>query len=56
MFGWKGKILRIDSDSIVVGCKKGSIRVFSVQPASKNEMDILSYINGKRLTVADYLS
>nr|WP_321266066.1 methionyl-tRNA formyltransferase [uncultured Sulfurimonas sp.] len=51
-----GKILSIDKDSIVVGCKKGSVRVFKVQPASKKEMDILSYINGKRLSLADTLS
>lgn len=51
-----GKILLIDSDSIVVGCEKGSIRIFRVQPQSKKEMDIISYINGKRLTLADTLS
>jgi len=51
-----GKILKIDSDSIVVGCEKGTIRVFRVQPQSKKEMDIISYINGKRLTLADTLS
>lgn len=51
-----GKILKIDASSIVIGCKEGSIRVFSVQPASKNEMDILSYINGKRLTHDNILS
>jgi len=51
-----GIILSIDKDSIVVGCQKGSIRVYRVQPESKKEMDILAYINGKRLHVADYLS
>lgn len=51
-----GKILLIDKDSIVVGCEKGSIRIFKIQPASKKEMDILSYINGKRLTLADTIS
>ncbi len=51
-----GKILSIDKDSIVVGCKVGSIRVYKVQPQSKKEMDVLAYINGKRLQVADYLS
>ena len=51
-----GKILKIDSDSIVIGCTKGSIRVFRVQPESKKEMDIISYINGKRLTLEDNLS
>ncbi|WP_294962523.1 methionyl-tRNA formyltransferase [Sulfurimonas sp.] len=51
-----GKILSIDKESIVVGCEKGSIRIFKVQPASKKEMEISSYINGKRLSLADTLS
>jgi len=51
-----GKIVAIDKDSIVVTCLSGSLRLFRVQPVSKKEMDILSYINGKRLAVADTLS
>lgn len=51
-----GKILHVEKDSIIVGCKKGSIKVCRVQPESKNEMDVLSYINGKRLGIADNLS
>lgn len=51
-----GEILHVDKASITVGCKKGSIKVLSVQPESKKEMDILSYINGKRVGVADTLS
>ncbi len=51
-----GKILKIDSGSIVVGCKKGAIRVYSVQAPSKKEVDILSYINGKRLSLEDTIS
>ncbi|MBW6488196.1 methionyl-tRNA formyltransferase [Sulfurimonas sp.] len=51
-----GKILHVEKDFIVVGCNKGSIKVYRVQPESKNEMDVLSYINGKRLANADYLS
>ena len=51
-----GKILKIDSDSIIVGCSEGSVRIFTVQAPSKKEIDILSYINGKRLTLADTLS
>ena len=51
-----GEILHVDKDSIVVGCQEGSIRIFIVQPQSKKEMDVLSYINGKRLSVADTLS
>lgn len=51
-----GKILHVDKESIIVGCKSGSIKVLRVQPQSKNEMDVISYINGKRLNIADTLS
>ena len=51
-----GRILKIDSDSVVVGCSEGSVRIYTVQAPSKKEIDILSYINGKRLTLADTLS
>lgn len=51
-----GKILDIQKDGIIVGCNKGSIKIISVQPESKNEMSALSYINGKRLNIADTLS
>lgn len=51
-----GKILLIDSDSIVVSCFVGAIRIYSVQPTSKKEMDILSYVNGQRLKIEDTLS
>ena len=51
-----GKILSIDKNSITVGCKTGSLRIYSVQAPSKKEVDILSYINGKRLSVSDTLS
>lgn len=51
-----GKILSIEDDSIVVGCTKGTLRIFAVQAPSKKEVDILSYINGKRLTLEDCLS
>ena len=51
-----GKIISIDKDSIVVSCTQGAIRIFSVQPMSKKEMDVLSYINGKRMSLADTFS
>ncbi|HUH42228.1 MAG TPA: methionyl-tRNA formyltransferase [Sulfurimonas sp.] len=51
-----GKILDIKKDGIIVGCKKGSIKVITLQPESKNEMTAISYINGKRLNIADTLS
>ena len=54
--GVAGKIISINDDSIDISCKKGSLRVYRVQPQSKKEMDILSYINGKRLSLEDKLS
>lgn len=51
-----GKILDIQKDGIIVGCKKGTIKIITLQPESKNEMSALSYINGKRLSIADTLS
>lgn len=52
----RGKIVAIDKDSIVVSCDKGSLRIFTVQPFSKKEMDVLSYINGRRVTLEDNFS
>jgi len=54
--GKAGKIISINEDSIDVSCIKGVIRLYKVQPQSKKEMDILSYINGKRLSLEDNLS
>ena len=54
--GKPGIIKAINEDSVDVSCKKGSIRIYKVQPASKKEMDVLSYINGKRFSLEDMLS
>jgi len=51
-----GLIISIDSDSVVVACERGSLRVYSVQPESKKEMDVLSYVNGKRFILANTFS
>lgn len=51
----KGEILEINKECIVVGCEVGSLKIYKVQPESKNEMDILAYVNGKRLKIADIL-
>jgi methionyl-tRNA formyltransferase len=50
-----GEILEITKDSIVVACEKGRIEIFNIQPNSKKEMDVMSYINGQRLKVGDNL-
>ncbi len=51
-----GKILEINSNNIVVSCEKGTVRIFTVQAASKKEVDVISYINGKRLSIEDTIS
>jgi len=50
-----GEILDIKEDFIVVGCKKGAVRIYSVQPASKKQMSVVDYLRGKRLSVGDTL-
>ncbi len=55
MYEDAGKIIVIDKTSVVVTCKQGSLRIYKVQPQSKKEMDVISYINGKRLTLEDTL-
>jgi methionyl-tRNA formyltransferase len=54
--GKSGQIISIDEESIDVSCSKGIVRIYKVQPQSKKEMDVLSYINGKRLSLEDHLS
>jgi len=51
-----GVILEIDNKSAVVGCELGKLRIFSVQPSSKKEMSVISYLNGKRLSIDDTLA
>ncbi|MEA3372573.1 MAG: methionyl-tRNA formyltransferase [Campylobacterota bacterium] len=51
-----GEILEIDSDSVVVGCELGKLRIYTVQPPSKKAMSVIDYLNGKRLGLADTLA
>ena len=53
--GKVGEIVAIEKEFIVVTCKEGSVEIFNVQPQSKKEMSVISYINGKRLQIADIL-
>jgi len=50
------KILCIDNEGVIVGCKKGSIKILKVQPPSKKQMGALDYIRGKRFKVGDIIS
>ena len=51
-----GQILKIEKDCIEVGCSEGSLYLYSVQPVSKKEMDIASFLNGQRLGLEDCLA
>lgn len=50
-----GEIITITKEGAVVGCKRGTLFISSVQPKNKKSMDIVSYLNGKRLGVGDIL-
>ncbi len=49
----EGEILEVRKADIRVGCRKGSLFIERVQPASKKEMSVIDYIRGKRLGVGD---
>jgi len=49
------EILAIEESSIIVGCKRGSIRIGELQPSSKKAMDARSYCVGRGLGVGDTL-
>ncbi len=49
----EGEILEVGKDFALIGCKKGSIKIFMVQPPSKKMMSVVDYLRGKRLSVGD---
>ncbi|TLS73399.1 methionyl-tRNA formyltransferase [Aliarcobacter thereius] len=51
----EGEILDINSDNIIVGCKKGSIKIKTLQAPSKNTISSVDYIKGQRLKIKDIL-
>lgn len=50
-----GVIKEIKSEGVVITCKQGCILLKTLQPISKNAMNALDYIRGKRLTLGDTL-
>jgi len=50
-----GVIKAITSDGVVITCKQGSLLLKTLQPVSKNTMNALDYIRGKRLNIGDPL-
>lgn len=51
-----GEILEIAKDYIVVGCNQGRLKIRTLQAPSKNSINSVEYIKGKRLTIGDILS
>ena len=49
----KGIILDIKDDGVIIGCKKGSVKLKKIQIPGKKEIDAISYLNGKRLKIGD---
>ena len=50
-----GVIKDITKEGVVLTCKKGSLLLKTLQPISKNAMNTLDYIRGKRLNIGDSL-
>ena len=46
----------IKDDFIVIGCKKGSIKVAILQAPSKKEISSIEYLRGQRLNLKDILA
>lgn len=51
-----GEILAIDTNSIVVQCAQGSLRISVLQAPSKQETSAVAYLNGKRLVCGNTLA
>ncbi|XQC06563.1 methionyl-tRNA formyltransferase [Arcobacter cryaerophilus gv. pseudocryaerophilus] len=51
-----GEILEIAKDYIVVGCNQGRLKIRALQAPSKNSINSVEYIKGKRLTIGDILN
>jgi len=53
--GRPNTIIAIEKQSITVACKEGALKVKTVQPSSKKQMNTVDYVRGKRLEVGNSL-
>ncbi|VAY86570.1 Methionyl-tRNA formyltransferase [hydrothermal vent metagenome] len=51
----KGSIVEICKTYVVVACDIGSLKIYVIQPPSKQKMSIVDYIKGKRIGIGDLL-
>ena len=49
----KGEIIEILDDGVIIGCRKGRVKLKKIQVPGKKEIDAISYLNGKRLKIGD---
>jgi len=50
-----GKILELTNNYVIVSCKKGSLKIKTIQAPSKKAVNAGDYIRGKRLKEGDFL-
>ncbi|TQR30365.1 methionyl-tRNA formyltransferase [Campylobacter sp. MIT 99-7217] len=50
-----GEILALENDGFLLACKKGILKIKSLQEAGKKALEARVYLNGKRLKLADSL-
>lgn len=48
-----GEILHIDKEYVIIGCNIGKVKISTVQPASKKEMNVVDYLRGRRIGIGD---
>ncbi len=48
-----GVILSMDKKGFTLSCKRGSLKIYRVHPASKKETEAKAYLAGKRLKIGD---
>ncbi len=48
-----GEILKIEGNSVIIACSRGTLKIGKIQPPSKAKMDAKAYLAGKRLKVGD---
>ena len=51
-----GKILDICKDYIIVGCKKGSLKIKTLQTPSKKAINSVDFVRGQRVEIGDILA
>lgn len=51
----EGEILELGNDFVIIACKKGSLKISTLQAPSKKAVNAIDYIRGQRLTIGDIL-